>query len=87
MAQALLNRGRLTVSQLARFTSLKSRLVRNILLVLIQHNLVWHANSETDGSGEEMLEFNIDECLMRLRFGSFVYRAEDLFGVAVCKLL
>ncbi|KAJ3778575.1 RNA polymerase III subunit RPC82 helix-turn-helix domain-containing protein [Lentinula raphanica] len=82
VASALLSRGRLTHPQLVRFTSLKPRLVRNILLVLIQQNIVWHANSETDGSGEEVFEFNTDECLMRLRFGVFVYQAEELFGVA-----
>ncbi|KAJ3741898.1 RNA polymerase III subunit RPC82 helix-turn-helix domain-containing protein [Lentinula detonsa] len=82
VASILLSRGRLTLPQLARFTSLKPRLVRNILLVLIQQNIVWHANSETDGSGEEVLEFNVEECLMRLHFGAFVYQAEELFGVA-----
>ncbi|KAE9395033.1 hypothetical protein BT96DRAFT_886046 [Gymnopus androsaceus JB14] len=87
VVQTLLTRGRLTVPQLVRFTSLKSRLVRNILLVLIQQNLVWHANSETDGSGEEVLDFNIDECLMRLRFGNFVYQAEELFGVAGAEIV
>ncbi|KAF9072978.1 RNA polymerase III subunit RPC82 helix-turn-helix domain-containing protein [Rhodocollybia butyracea] len=82
VAQILLNRGRLTVPQLVRFTSLKPRIVRNILLILIQQNIVWHAKSETDGSGDEILELNADECLMRLRFGTFVYQAEELFGVA-----
>ncbi|KIK63714.1 hypothetical protein GYMLUDRAFT_162468 [Collybiopsis luxurians FD-317 M1] len=87
VAQALLNRGRLSLSQLVRFTALKSRLVRNILLVLIQQNIVWHARSEIDGSGEEVLEFNVDECLMRLRFGVFVNQAEELFGVAGASIL
>lgn len=87
IASTLLSHGRLTLPQLVRFTALKPRLVRNILLVLIQQNIIWHANSETDGSGEEVLEINADECLMRLRFGAFVYQAEELFGVAVCELL
>ncbi|KAH7877894.1 RNA polymerase III subunit RPC82 helix-turn-helix domain-containing protein [Lentinula edodes] len=82
IASVLLSHGRLTLPQLVRFTALKPRLVRNILLVLIQQNIIWHANSETDGSGEEVLEINADECLMRLRFGAFVYQAEELFGVA-----
>ncbi|KAJ4488399.1 RNA polymerase III subunit RPC82 helix-turn-helix domain-containing protein [Lentinula aciculospora] len=82
IALTLLSHGRLTLPQLVRFTALRPRQVRHILLVLIQQNIVWHANSETDGSGEEVLEFNADECLMRLRFGAFVYQAEELFGVA-----
>lgn len=30
-----------------------------------------------------MFEVNIDECLMRLRFGKFIYKSEELFGKPV----
>jgi DNA-directed RNA polymerase III subunit RPC3 len=48
----------------------------------VQHNILFHAQTEDDG---EVLEVNVDECLMRLRFGRFVRQAEESFGRAVCK--
>lgn len=33
-----------------------------------------------------MFEVNIDECLMRLRYGRFIHIAEQLFGKAVRSL-
>ncbi|KAG6909829.1 hypothetical protein DXG01_015102 [Tephrocybe rancida] len=44
---------------------------------MVPHNLLWHAHTEEDG---EVFEVNVDECLMRLRFGTFVCQAENLFG-------
>lgn len=73
-------RGRLPLSQIIRFTSLKPRIVRGALLVLVQHNILWHAQTEDEG---EVVEVNTDECLMRLRFGKFVWQAEQLFGKGV----
>ena len=81
VASALLTRGRLPLLQLVHFTGLKPRTVRQSILVLIQHNIVWHALTEDEG---EVLEVNTDECLTRLRFGRYVWQAEQLFGQAVC---
>ncbi|KIK95845.1 hypothetical protein PAXRUDRAFT_826575 [Paxillus rubicundulus Ve08.2h10] len=77
ITSALLTRGRLSLPQLVRFTGLKPRTVRASILVLIQHNILWHAHTEDEG---EMLEFNTLECLLRLRFGRYVWQAENLFG-------
>jgi DNA-directed RNA polymerase III subunit RPC3 len=55
-------------------------LVRASILVLVQHNLLWHAQTEDDG---EVFEVNVDECLMRMRLGKFVWKAEELFGPTV----
>ncbi|KAF8836340.1 hypothetical protein BDN67DRAFT_911362 [Paxillus ammoniavirescens] len=77
VTSALLTRGRLSLPQLVRFTGLKPRTVRACILVLIQHNILWHAHAEDEG---EMLEFNTLECLLRLRFGRYVWQAENLFG-------
>ncbi|KAF9228785.1 hypothetical protein BS17DRAFT_799459 [Gyrodon lividus] len=77
VTSTLLTRGRLSLPQLVRFTGLKPRTVRASILVLIQHNILWHAHTEDDG---EMLEFNTLECLLRLRFGRYVWQAENLFG-------
>ncbi|KAJ7236733.1 RNA polymerase III subunit RPC82-domain-containing protein [Mycena haematopus] len=76
VASVLLTRGRLTLSHIVRFTNLRPRTVRASLLVLVQHNVVWHAHDEEG----EVLEINIEECLLRLRFGRFVWQAGELFG-------
>ena len=75
----LLVRGRLPLTQLIRFTALRPRTVRACILVLVQHNIIWHVLSDEG----EMFEVNIDECLMRLRFGKFIYKSEELFGKPV----
>lgn len=66
--------------QLIRFSALKPRMLRAVVLALIQHNLVWHAELEEEG---EVLEFNEEECLMRLRFGRFITLAGQMLGQAV----
>ncbi|KAG6854968.1 hypothetical protein C0991_009791 [Blastosporella zonata] len=70
--------------QLVRITGHKVRTVQSSVLVLVQHNLLWHARTEEDG---EVLEVNVDECLMRLRFGTFVCQAEKLFGKAAAEIV
>lgn len=76
----LLTRGRLPLSQIIRVSGLKPRTVRAAILILVQHNVLWHTQSDDDG---EVLEVNIDECLMRLRYGRYVWQAEQLYGKAV----
>lgn len=76
----LLCRGRLSLSQIIRYSGLKPRTVRAAIIVLIQHNILWHAQSDVEG---EVLEINVDECLMRMRYGRYVWQAEQLFGKAV----
>ena len=55
--------------------------MRAAIIVLVQHNILWHATSEDGG---EIFEVNIDECLARLRFGRYVWLAEQCFGTLVC---
>ncbi|KAI6036870.1 hypothetical protein BKA83DRAFT_4168435 [Pisolithus microcarpus] len=66
VATVLLHRGRLSFPQLLRYTRLKPRTVRAAVLVLVQYNLLWHAQTDEEG---DVLEFNTTECLKRLRFG------------------
>ncbi|KAJ7470343.1 RNA polymerase III subunit RPC82-domain-containing protein [Mycena latifolia] len=84
VASILLTRGRLTLPQIVRFTSLRPRTIRASILVLVQHNVLWHAHSEDEG---EVLEVNIEECLLRLRFGRFVWQAAQLFGDAGAEIV
>lgn len=53
------------------------------MLALIQHNLVWHNERDDEG---EVLEFNQQECLIRLRFGSFISLAKEILGETVSLL-
>lgn len=83
IASCLLSRGRLHLLELVRITGYKPRTVAAVVLVLVQHNLLWHASTE-DG---EVLEVNVGECLMRLRFGRFVWQAEKLFGKQAAEII
>ena len=60
---------------------LRPRTVRAAIIILIQHNLAWYTQVEDEG---EVIEFNTDECLLRLRYGRFTWQAEQLYGRAVC---
>ncbi|KAL0947320.1 hypothetical protein HGRIS_013439 [Hohenbuehelia grisea] len=84
VVSALLTRGRLTLQQLGRYTLLKPRTLRASIIALVQHNIVWHTQSEDE---PEMLEVNVEECLVRLRFGRFVWQAEQLFGQAASEIV
>ena len=76
MAEALTTRGRLSFRDLIFFTKLKPRIIRGAILVLVQHNLLWHSTSD----GDEMFELIVEYCFMRLRFGKYVQIAQDLLG-------
>ncbi|KAI0295513.1 hypothetical protein BC826DRAFT_1008186 [Russula brevipes] len=78
VVSTLLDRGRLSFPQLVRYSQLKPRTVRAAILVLVQHNILWHATSEDEGG---VFEVNADECLTRLRFGRYVWLAEQHFGM------
>ena len=50
--------------------------------MLTQHNVLWHSQAE----GEEVVEIIAEECLMRLRFGKFVWLTDQLLGKVVSKV-
>lgn len=66
--------------RIVRSTLIKSQRVANALLVLIQHNLVWHWESP---SGQELFEINAEEVSMRMRYGRYLSLTEELFGDSV----
>ena len=82
MAEALATRGRLSFREIAFFTKLKPRIIRGAIIVLVQHNLLWHSNSD----GDEIFELIAEDCFMRLRFGKYVQIAQDLLGDEVSVL-
>ncbi|CAE6341174.1 unnamed protein product [Rhizoctonia solani] len=77
VAGTLLNRGRLQLPTLIRFTGLKPTLVRAALIALIQHNLVWHAEDAVEG---EVVEIDWEECIARQRFGKILAITKEKFG-------
>lgn len=76
MAEVLATRGRLSFRDLVLFTKLSPRIIRGAILVLVQHNLLWHSTSD----GDEIFELIIEDCFMRLRFGKYVQIAQDVLG-------
>ncbi|CAL1704246.1 unnamed protein product [Somion occarium] len=84
VASVLLTRGRLPLSQIIRFSKLRPRSVRGAIIVLVQHNLLWHAETDIDG---EVVEVNVEECLMRMRYGKYVWFAEQHFGKAAAEVV
>ena len=80
MAAELLGRGRCRLADILRATHLRSQVIVNALLILIQHNIVWHCESET---GIELFEINWSEILHRLRYGRYLSISKELFGEEV----
>ncbi|KAH7107752.1 RNA polymerase III subunit RPC82-domain-containing protein [Auriculariales sp. MPI-PUGE-AT-0066] len=76
IATALLQKGRMSMAMLAREIKMKPQTLRASVLVLIQHNILWHAAQD----GAEILEINTEECLSRLLFGNFCYLAKQSMG-------
>ncbi|KAG8991695.1 RNA polymerase III subunit C82, partial [Tulasnella sp. 427] len=62
----------------------KKREVRLALLVLIQHNIVWHSEDEIDG---EVYEINWEEPVARLRFGRYIMIVRDKLGDTAAEVL
>lgn len=80
VASVLLTRGRLNLGQITQSTSLKPRTIRAAVIVLFQQNLLWRSSADEE---KEVLEFNVDECLTRLRFGRYAWWAEKKCGFLV----
>ncbi|KAI0693743.1 hypothetical protein BC835DRAFT_1406684 [Cytidiella melzeri] len=84
LTAVLLHRGRLPLGQIIRFAGLKPRTARAAIIALVQHNILWHAQTDADG---EVFEVNTEDCLMRLRYGRYVWQAEQLFGKAGAEIV
>jgi hypothetical protein len=80
VAHVLLNKGRLNLAEICHYTKLKSRSAQGVVIALIQHNLVWHSEVAQGEKLVEYFEFNLKECLLRLRWGRILALTEDEFG-------
>ncbi|CEP18482.1 hypothetical protein [Parasitella parasitica] len=91
IADLLLLKGRLTLTDLIRFSRYTPKLVRECLIVLIQHGIVFFSEttdiSKTDATYYEAEPENI---MMRLRMGRIMRITEEHYGKpgsAICRLL
>ncbi|GAN01008.1 RNA polymerase iii subunit rpc82 [Mucor ambiguus] len=93
IADLLLLKGRLTLSDLVRFSRFKAKHVRECLVVLIQHGVVYFSESTTDSvkaDAPTFYEIDPEKILMRLRMGRIMRISEEHYGKpgsAICKLL
>lgn len=84
VASTLLNRGRLGAVALARLSGVSRTTTLASLLLLMQHNLVLsNGESLLASAEEELYEFDVQECLMRLRWGRILALTRSRLGDAV----
>ncbi|RCI00747.1 RNA polymerase III subunit C82 [Rhizopus stolonifer] len=87
----LVLKGRSTLHDLARFTTFSVKRVREVLVALIQHSLVYFSEP-TEGKPRDATyyEVNTNQILMRLRMGRMMRVTEERYGKtgsAICQLL
>ncbi|TIC04127.1 hypothetical protein E3Q17_00594 [Wallemia mellicola] len=75
VGQTVLEYGRLPLPLISRYAEIKAKQVRAALLILIQHNCMWHCQTDND----EFFETNADEILARIRFGRYIRYAIDSY--------
>ena len=66
----VLEYGRLPLPLICSYAELKPKQVRSALLIMIQHNIMWHCSSPDNS--EIYFECNSDEILSRIRFGRYI---------------
>jgi len=84
VASTLLNRGRLGITAVSRLSAVSRNNTLAAVLLLVQHNLVLSNGESLLGTGEEELyEFDVQECLMRLRWSKILSLTEEKLGPVV----
>lgn len=74
----------MTITDLARFTKYPIKRVREALIVLIQHGIVYFSETTDDKTYYEVDE---DQILARLRMGRIMRLSEEHYGKAVSSIL
>ncbi|ORX38677.1 hypothetical protein BD324DRAFT_376444 [Kockovaella imperatae] len=81
VASTLLNRGRLTSTTLIALSGLRAEAVLTSLVILCQHNLVLtNGGSSLKPPRDEVYEFNVEICLLRLRWGRILMYTYERLG-------
>lgn len=83
-------KGRLTLNDLARFSGYTLKRVKETLIVLIQHGIVYFSEPTDDDpvaivrqKDTTYYEINVDKILIRLRMGRMMRITEEHYGKAV----
>lgn len=80
VASVLIDRGRLHLPELCHYTRLRARTVQSVLIVLLQHNLLWRSELPFMGALVEFFEVDLKECLLRCRWARMLAMTESEFG-------
>ncbi|EST05329.1 RNA polymerase III subunit RPC82-related, helix-turn-helix [Kalmanozyma brasiliensis GHG001] len=64
-------------------------LVEQTIMTLIQHGCAWHSSTDANvgDSNQEFFEININEVLLRLRFGRYIGIAEEELGSTAARIV
>ncbi|ORY35369.1 hypothetical protein BCR39DRAFT_509119 [Naematelia encephala] len=84
VSSTLLNRGRLSAPAVTRLSGLPLRVVLGSLILLIQHHLVLSIGESVK---DEQYEFNVEECLLRLRYGRILAVTRERLGEAALEVI
>lgn len=80
MARQMLLKGRLSLPDLMRFTSLSAKQVRECLVVLIQHGITFFSESPEGKNEPTYYTTDAERIMMRLRMGAIMRDVTDRFG-------
>lgn len=78
VCSTLVIRGRLLISQIARYTNLPIKKIKESLFILMQQNIVKY--SEKPRSNNYYYSADLNEIMMRLHFPTFIHCMEEIFG-------
>ena len=76
----MLLKGRLTLSDLVRFTSLPQKQVRECLVVLVHHGITYFSESPEGKMEPTYYTTDAERIMMRLRMGSILREVNDRFN-------
>ncbi|SJX63271.1 related to RPC82-RNA polymerase III subunit C82 [Sporisorium reilianum f. sp. reilianum] len=64
-------------------------LIEQTIMILIQHGCAWHSSTDPEVAdpNQEFFEININEVLLRLRFGRYIGIAEDELGDTAARIV
>ncbi|KAG1449141.1 hypothetical protein G6F46_008167 [Rhizopus delemar] len=90
VARQLLLKGRLALPDIIRFTGLSTRQVKESLVVLVQHSIVYFSEAPEGKIEPTFYSIDPERIMMRLRMGSILRDVDERYGKeaeTICKLL
>lgn len=83
----MLLKGRLSLFDLVRFTGLTQKQVRESLVVLVHHGLVYFTEPDPGQRGPTYYQADADKITMRLRIGLILRVTQEQYGQEVREIL